>query len=161
MKKVLYTGSFDPITKGHMNVIDQAANLFDEVVIAVMVNSAKPNGFFTLPERIALIEEIYKDNEHVKVVTGNKASVKLAEEENCVAIIRGLRGVTDFDYEIQLSTINRNLSNNKVNTVCLFPEPEYQYISSSVVREVFSLDEDVSSYVHPTVAKAMVKKYPR
>lgn len=161
MKKVLYPGSFDPITKGHMNLIDQATNLFDEVIVAVMSNSAKTNSFFTIPERLALIEELYKDNDHVKVITGTGASVKLAQAEECAAIIRGLRGVTDFDYEIQLSTINRNLSNNIVNTVCLFPESDYQYISSSVVREVFSLNEDVSPYVHPTVEKAMQKKYPR
>lgn len=160
MKKVLYPGSFDPITKGHMNVIDQATNLFDEVVVAVMQNASKKNPFFTIDERLALISEIYKDNEHVKVITGEGAAVKLAEQEDCVAMIRGLRGVTDFDYEIQLSTINRNISHNKVNTVCLFPEPDYQYISSSVVKEVFSLEEDISPYVHKSVEKAMVKKYP-
>lgn len=161
MRKVLYPGSFDPITKGHMNVINQATELFDEVVVAVMYNSAKKNPFFDLDERIKLIKEIYKDNEQVSVVSGDGAAVKLAQQQGCKAMIRGLRGVTDFDYEIQLSTINRKLSNNKVNTICLFPEPEYQYISSSVVREVFSLNEPVSEYVHPIVEKAMVKKYPR
>lgn len=161
MRKVLYPGSFDPITKGHMNVINQATELFDEVVVAVMYNSAKKNPFFDLDERIKLIKEIYKDNEQVSVVSGDGAAVKLAQQQGCKAMIRGLRGVTDFDYEIQLSTINRKLSNNEVNTICLFPEPEYQYISSSVVREVFSLNEPVSEYVHPIVEKAMVKKYPR
>lgn len=161
MKKVLYPGSFDPITKGHMNVIDQATDLFDEVVIAIMQNSAKKNQFFTPEERQQLIKEIYQDNSQVKVVIGEKAAANLAIKEGCIAMIRGLRGVTDFDYEIQLSTINRQISNNEINTVCLFPESNYQYISSSVVREVFSLNEDISSYVHPVVAKAMVKKYPK
>lgn len=95
------------------------------------------------------------------MIVGKGAAVNLAIEENCVALLRGLRGVTDFDYEIQLSMINRQISNNKINTVCLFPESNYQYISSSVVREVFSLNEDITSYVHPTVAKAMTKKYPK
>lgn len=161
MRKVLYPGSFDPITKGHMNVIKQATDLFDEVVVAVMYNSAKKNPFFNLEERIALIEELYKDNDQVRVVSGEGAAVKLAQTEGCKAMIRGLRGVTDFDYEIQLSTINRKLSNNEVNTVCLFPEPDYQYISSSVVKEVYSLNEPISDYVEPVVEKAMVKKYPR
>ena len=161
MTKVLYPGSFDPITLGHMNVIGQATELFDEVVVAVMVNSAKKSSFFDLDERLALIKEIYKDNDQVRVISGTGAAVKLAQEEDCKAMIRGLRGVTDFDYEIQLSTINRKLSHNKVNTICLFAEPEYQYISSSVVKEVFSLGEPISEYVHPTVEKAMIKKYPR
>ena len=160
MKKVLYPGSFDPITKGHMNVIKQATTLFDEVVVAVMQNSSKKNSFFTIEERVKLIKELYKDNEQVTVVTGAEAAVKLAQLHKCKAIIRGLRGVTDFDYEIQLSTINRKLSNNEVNTVCLFPEPDYQYISSSVVREVFSLNEPISDYIEPLVEKAMIKKYP-
>lgn len=161
MRRVLYPGSFDPITKGHMNVIKQATDLFDEVVVAVMYNSAKKNAFFDLDERLALIEELYKDNDQVRVVSGEGAAVKLAQAEGCKAMIRGLRGVTDFDYEIQLSTINRKLSNNEVNTVCLFPEPEYQYISSSVVKEVYSLHEPISDYVEPVVEKAMIKKYPR
>ena len=161
MKKVLYPGSFDPITKGHMNVIKQASELFDEVVVAVMYNSAKKNPFFTQEERVELIRELYKDCDKVTVVSGEGAAVKLAQLYKCKAMIRGLRGVTDFDYEIQLSTINRKLSNNEVNTVCLFPEPDYQYISSSVVREVFSLNEPISDYVEPIVEKAMTKKYPR
>lgn len=161
MKRVLYPGSFDPITKGHMNVIKQATDLFDEVVVAVMFNPAKKNPFFTLEERVELIKELYQDNNQVKVISGKGATVKLAKEHNCKAIIRGLRGVTDFDYEIQLSTINRKLSHNEVGTVCLFPEPEYQYISSSVVREVFSLNEPIDDYVEPTIEKAMTKKYPR
>lgn len=161
MRKVLYPGSFDPITKGHMNVIKQATDLFDEVVVAVMYNSSKKNHFFTIEERVELINELYKDNDQVKVVSAGGTAVKLAQAQECIAIIRGLRGVTDFDYEIQLSTINRKLSNNEVNTVCLFPETEYQYISSSVVREVFSLNESISDYVEPVVEKKMTKKYPR
>lgn len=161
MRKVLYPGSFDPITYGHMNVIDQATELFDEVVIAVMYNSAKKNPFFDLDERLAVIKDIYKDNDQIKIISGSGAAVKIAQQQGCKAMIRGLRGVTDFDYEIQLSTINRKLSNNRVNTICLFPVPEFQYISSSVVREVFSLNEPISDYVHPTVEQAMVKKYQR
>ena len=161
MKKVLYPGSFNPITKGHMNVISQATELFDEVVIAVMKNSNKPEQFFSIEERFELIRNLYKDSPNISVVTGEGATVKIAMLNECKAIIRGLRGVTDFDYEIQLSAINRKLSNNQVNTICLFPDTKYQYISSSVVREVFSLGEDISDYVDPVVEKAIQKKYVR
>ncbi len=161
MKKVLDPGSFDPITYGHMNMISQATELFDEVVIAVMQNSSKKSPFFTVEERVNLIKEIYKDTPNVSVVTAEGAAVKLAESEDCIAMLRGLRGVTDFDYEIQLATINRKLSQNNVKTICLFPEPDFQYISSSVVKEVYGLNEDISDYVHPVIEKAMTKKYPR
>lgn len=161
MKSVLYPGSFDPITKGHENVIMQATSLFDEVVIAVMKNASKKNPLFTIEERMRLIEEIFKDNNQIKVVSGEGASVRIAELYKCKALIRGLRGVTDFDYEIQLSTINRRLSNEKINTVCLFPSPDVQHISSSVAKELFFLDENIDDYVNPVVKKAMQKKYPR
>ncbi len=161
MKRVLYPGSFDPITKGHMNVIAQATELFDEVVVAVMQNSAKKNPFFTIEERLELIKEIYKGDDKVQVISGNQAAVKVAEEHGCQAMLRGLRGVTDFDYELQLSTINKKISNGRVTTVCLFPDSDVQYISSSVTKEVFFLNEPITDYVEPTVEKAMIEKYPR
>lgn len=161
MKKAFYAGSFDPITKGHLNVIKQASNLFDEVVVAVMQNSAKKNPFFTLEERVELVKQTVEDIDNVSVVTGSGASVKLAKLYECQAMIRGLRGVTDFDSEIQLATTNRKLSNREISTICLFPDQEYQYISSSIVRELFALDEPIDDYVEPVVEQAMVKKYKR
>lgn len=160
MKKVFYAGSFDPITKGHLNVIHQASNLFDEVVVAVMQNSSK-NPFFTLEERVELVKKTVEDLDNVQVVTGTGAAYKLAKLYECQAMIRGLRGVTDFDSEIQLATTNRKLSNRELSTICLFPDQEYQYISSSIVRELFSLDEPIDDYVEPVVEEAMVKKYKR
>ena len=161
MKKAFYAGSFDPITKGHLNVINQASNLFDEVVVAVMQNSAKKNPFFTLEERVELVKQVVDNIDNVKVVTGTGATYKLAKHYECQAMIRGLRGVTDFDSEIQLATTNRKLSNREISTICLFPDQEYQYISSSIVRELFSLDEPIDDYVEPVVEAAMVKKYRR
>ena len=111
MKKAFYAGSFDPITKGHLNVINQASNLFDEVVVAVMQNSAKKNPFFTLEERVELVKQVVENIDNVTVVTGTGAAYKLAKLYECQAMIRGLRGVTDFDSEIQLATTNRKLSN--------------------------------------------------
>ena len=161
MKKAFYAGSFDPITKGHLNVINQASNLFDEVVVAVMQNPSKKNPFFTLEERVELVKQVVANIDNVSVVTGEGASYKLAQLYQCQAMIRGLRGVTDFDSEIQIATTNRKLSNREISTICLFPDQEFQYISSSIVRELFFLDEPIDDYVEPVVEDAMVKKYKR
>lgn len=158
MTKVLYPGSFDPITKGHMNIITQASELFDEVIIAVLQNPTKKSGLFTLEERLEIINELYKNMNNIKVVTGSGASVDIAILHECKAIIRGLRSLSDYDYEVQLQQINKEISNNKVNTICLFADSEYQFISSSVVKEVFNLDKDVSNYVDPFVVKKLCLK---
>lgn len=158
MTKVLYPGSFDPITKGHMNVIDKAAKLFDEVVIAIMTNSKKKTPLFTVEQRIQLIKSIYQDVDNIKVISGNGATVDIAILNKCKAMIRGLRGVTDFDYEIQLASVNKELSNNEVETICLFPDNEYQYISSTVVKEVFSIYKPIDKYVDEKVKLAMEKQ---
>ena len=159
MTKVLYPGSFDPITKGHMNIIEQASVLFDEVVVAVLKNPSKKNNFFTIEERYDIIENIYKNNPKVKVVTSDiKASTDVALENGCNGIVRGLRGVTDFDYEIQLSQINKEKSDGKVNTVCLFPDSNYQFVSSSMVRELFHLNKDISKYVDDEVLRRTNEK---
>ena len=158
MTKVLYPGSFDPITKGHMNIIEQASELFDEVVVAVLQNPLKKSGFFTLEERLEILNELYKRMDNVKIVTGNGAAVDIASLYECKAIIRGLRSLSDYDYEVQLQQINKDISNNEINTVCLFADKEYQFISSSVVKEVFNLDKDISKYVDPYVAKKLYLK---
>lgn len=158
MTKVLYPGSFDPITKGHMNVVEQASNLFDEVVIAVLQNKSKNLGFFTLEERRQIVEELYKDYENIKVVLGSGAAVDLALQYGCEGIIRGLRGISDYDHEVQLAMTNREISNGEINTILLFADKEYQFISSSMVREVFGLDKDISRYVDPLVNEKMLMK---
>lgn len=158
MSKVLYPGSFDPITKGHMNIIDQAIELFDEVVVAILVNPSKKNSMFTLEERLELIKEIYKNNDKIKVVSGMGAAVDIALLYECKAIVRGLRGLSDYDYEVQLSQINKDISDNKVNTVCLFADKDYQFISSSMVKEVYHLGKDPQKYVDPIVKEKMLVK---
>lgn len=157
MKRVLYTGSFDPITKGHMNIIAQASDLFDEVVVAVLQNSKKES-FFTIEERVSLIRRLYENKSNIKVVSGSGAAVDLAKSYDCIAIIRGLRGITDFDYEIQMAGINKEISNHSINTICLFADPNQQYISSSMVKEVFSLGKNISKYVDTIVEEEMKKK---
>lgn len=158
-KRVLYPGSFDPITRGHMNIVKQASELFDEVVIAVMQNPLKKNSFFTLEERVEIIKELYQKVNNVKVILGSGAAVDVALINECRAIIRGLRSLSDYDYEVQLQQMNKEISNNMINTVCLFADKEYQFVSSSMVKEVFSLDKDISKYVDPIVMeKTLVKK---
>lgn len=158
MLKVLYTGSFDPITKGHMNIIEQASSLFDEVIIAVLANPNKQNQMFTIEERIEMINKIYKTYQNIQVITAPGAAVDIATLYECKAIIRGLRGLTDFDYEIGMAQVNKDISNGKINTICLFAENNYQNISSSMVKEIFNLDKDVSSYIDKVVLESMQAK---
>ncbi len=159
MTKVLYTGSFDPITKGHENIIEQASELFDEVIIAILKNPKKTNSFFTLEERKEMIERIYHTAKNIQVIIGSGAAVDIATLHECKAVIRGLRSLTDFDYEIGMAGINKDISNGSVNTICLFADNNYQNISSSMVREVFTLGKSITKYVSPTVEEAMHKKY--
>ena len=158
MKKVLYPGSFDPITNGHMNIIDQASSMFDEIIIVVMKNINKKEYFFDYEERVNIIRELYKDNPNITVITGTGATVDIAIENNCCAIIRGLRSLTDYNYEVEMQQFNKEISNNKINTICFFADKEYQFISSSLVKEVFYLNKDISKYVDNLVIEKMNEK---
>ena len=158
MTKVLYPGSFDPMTKGHMSIVEQASDLFDEVIIAVMQNPLKKSGLFTLEERMEIIKELYQRMNNVRVISASGAAVDVAVLNECKAIIRGLRSLSDYDYEVQLQQMNKEISNNKVNTICLFADKEYQFVSSSMVKEVLNLDKDISRYVDPIVMDRMLVK---
>lgn len=158
MTKVLYPGSFDPITKGHMNIIEQASNLFEEVVVAILQNPSKKTSFFTVEERLAMISRLYDRYNNVKVIASTSSAVDVAMLYECKAIVRGLRSLSDYDYEVQLQQINKDISENKVNTVCLFADKEYQFISSSVVKEVLNLGKDVSKYVAPEIERELLLK---
>lgn len=158
MTKVLYTGSFDPITKGHMNIIEQASKLFDEVVVAILVNPNKKNYLFTLEERLEIIKSLYEKMDNIKVIAAKGAAVDVAMLNECKAIVRGLRSLSDYDYEVQIQQVNKEISNGQINTVCLFADSEYQFVSSSVVKEIFGLDKDISKYVPPVVVEKMKAK---
>lgn len=158
MTKVLYPGSFDPMTKGHMNIVEQASDLFDEVIIAVMQNPLKKSGLFTLEERMEIIKELYQRMNNVRVISASGAAVDVALLNECKAIIRGLRSLNDYDYEVQLQQMNKEISDNKVNTICLFADKEYQFVSSSMVKKVLNLDKDISRYVDPIVRERMLVK---
>ncbi len=158
MTKVLYTGSFDPITKGHMNIIEQASQLFDEVVVAILVNPNKKNYLFTMEERLEIIKGLYEKMNNIRVVTAQGAAVDVAKLYECKAIVRGLRSLSDYDYEVGLQQVNKEISNGEVNTICLFADKDYQFISSSVIKEIFALDKDISKYVPEVVVERMKRK---
>lgn len=158
MMRVLYPGSFDPITKGHMNIIKQATQIFDEVIIAVLQNPIKKNSFFVLEERLEILNKLYGNNSKVKLIASTNTATDLALEYKCKAIIRGIRNIKDFEYEKQLAQINKDISNDKVNTICLFADQGLQTISSSVVKEIFYLNKNISKYVDPIVEEKMILK---
>lgn len=158
MIKVLYPGSFDPLTKGHMDIISEASQLFDEVIIAIMQNSEKKNQFFTPDERLAMIKEVYKKLDNIKVIRASGATVDVALINECKAIVRGIRNASDFDYENKIQQVNRDLSNNQVRTILLFGDKDYQHVSSSMVKEILGLGKDISRYVDPVVAEMMYEK---
>lgn len=160
MIKVLYAGSFDPITKGHMNIIKQACGLFDGVVVAVMQNPNKREGLFDLDERYELVQDVCKDLDKVSVVKGNEkdTAVKIALLNDCKALIRGIRSTNDYSYEVNLRHVNKGVEHANLNTIFLMADLEYQFISSSTVRDLSEYDQDISSYVDPIVKEAILVK---
>lgn len=157
MKNVaVYAGTFDPITNGHIDVVERAARLFDRVIVAVAFNTSKKS-LFSLEERIALTQEALKHLQNVETFGFNTLLIEFAKQHQANVILRGLRTVTDFDYEFQLAGMNRHL-NAEIETVFLMPSEKYMYISSSLVREIATLNGDVTSFVAPVVAQALEKK---
>ena len=160
MKVAIYPGSFDPITLGHMDIIDRGCGLFDKIVVAVAQSEGK-RPLFSLDERVRLVKQIYKDNERVEVLGfPRQLTVDLAREHNACAIIRGLRAVADFEYEFQLATMNRALAPD-IESIFLTPKESLIYVSSSLIKEISDLKGDVSKFVHPVVEKALQAKLDR
>ena len=157
MRLAIYPGSFDPITYGHMDIIERGCNLFDKIIVAIAMSDAK-KPLFTLEERIALSSSIFEDNEKVEVVGfPRQLTVDLAKEHNASAIIRGLRAVSDFEYEFQLATMNRSLAPD-IESIFLTPKESLIYVSSSLIKEISDLKGDVSKFVHPNIEKALRAK---
>ena len=156
-KIAIYPGTFDPITNGHLDLVVRAAQIFDEVVIAVSDNPRK-NPLFSIQERIDMVGEVVKAIPNQRVIPFNDLLVTLVERENARFIIRGLRAVSDFDYEFQLASANRRL-NESVETIFLTPSESNYFISSSLVREISYYDGDISSFVSPHVQSKMVGKW--
>jgi pantetheine-phosphate adenylyltransferase len=155
--KAIYPGTFDPVTNGHVDMITRAAKIFPELVVAVASNSTK-RPFFSLNERIAFVQEAVKGLPGVSVVGFQQLLVHFVHEQGARVILRGLRAVSDFEYEFQLAGMNRKLSKN-VETMFLTPSEDFMFISSTLVREIASLGGDVSGFVPESVVKAF--KAPR
>lgn len=153
----VYPGTFDPITMGHVDIIDRALNLFDKVIVAVAVNSAK-DPVFSLQERITMIEDSFPDNDLVTVRAISGLSVDFAYKQNATAIVRGIRAVSDFDYEFQLALMNRKLK-REVESVFLMPGFRWIYISSSIIKDAARNGGDVSDLVPPHVNDMLIKTF--
>ncbi|MBD3274748.1 MAG: pantetheine-phosphate adenylyltransferase [Candidatus Marinimicrobia bacterium] len=156
MRKAIYPGTFDPITYGHLDIIKRSVRLFDHVVVAVSSNPSK-NPLFTTEERVALIKEVC-DIKNVSIDSFNGLLVDYAETQSATALIRGLRAVSDFEYEFQMALVNRKLS-EELSTVFLMPHEQYTHLNSSIVREVASFHGDVSPYVPPAVVRELERKF--
>jgi pantetheine-phosphate adenylyltransferase len=157
MKSVLYPGSFDPFTNGHLDLVERASQLFDRVVVAIGVNSAK-NAMFSIEERKALITESCKGLAGVEVASFDGLLVDNLERFNVQAILRGLRAFSDFEYELQMALLNRNLK-PQCETIFLMPTLSNSFVSSSRVKEVAKLGGDISPYVPEPVARAVALRF--
>ena len=154
MKKAIYPGSFDPVTFGHLDVIHRAAEMFDELTVSVLNNNVK-SPLFSVDERVKILQEATKDLPNVKVDSFSGLLIDYAREKNIHIAIRGLRAITDFEYELQIAQTNKLLSKGKLDTVFLTTSLEYAYLSSSSVKEIASFHGDISmcavSYTHLTL----------
>src|SRR5436190_24170272 len=153
----LYPGTFDPITNGHADLVRRAARLFDEVVIAIAANPKK-TPLFTLEERVALAQNVLKDVRGARVIGFDNLLIDLTHEQSARVILRGLRAVSDFEFEFQMAGMNRRLAPD-VETVFMTPSEQEMFISSSLVKEIAALNGDVSDFVDPRVAAALQKRF--
>jgi pantetheine-phosphate adenylyltransferase len=157
MKKAIYPGSFDPITNGHIDIIKRALPLFDEVHIAVIQNPTKSTPFFSIQERIQLIKELFHDNPAIMIEGFEGLLADYARQKNIFTIIRGLRAVSDFDFEFQMALTNRKLE-AKIDTIFLMTDEKYSYLSSSLVRQLAQLNGPIGQFVPEIIEKALKGK---
>lgn len=156
MRTVVYPGSFDPLTNGHLDVVQRAARLFDKVIVAVASNDSK-HPLFSLEERRQLVGEAVRELPNVSVESFDGLLVNYVESRKADAIIRGLRAVSDFEFEFQLALMNRNL-NERVETIFMMPKDTYTFLSSRIVKEIARLGGDVSAFVPPNIKTALLAR---
>ena len=157
MKTAIYPGSFDPITKGHLNIIERAAKIFDVVVVCVMVNSDKKNPLFSLEERLRLIDKVVKDLPNVRVETFSGLLAEYAKRHEPAVIVKGLRAVSDFESEFQMALINRKINPN-LDTFFLTASEQYTYLRSSVVKELARYGADLSGLLPEEIIEDVLEK---
>lgn len=153
----VYSGTFDPLTNGHANIVARAAAMFDTVIVAVAISTLK-NTLFTIDDRIALTNEVLGAHANVKAIPFDGLIVDFAQARNASVILRGVRSVTDFDYELQMAGMNRRMAPD-VDTVFLAPDDGLGYISSTLVRQIASLGGNVDEFVHPAVRDALAQRF--
>jgi|TARA_B110000263_G_scaffold144724_1_gene125533 pantetheine-phosphate adenylyltransferase len=158
MKIAIYPGSYDPITNGHLDIIERSSKLFDKIVVAVARNAEKGSALFSESERITMINQSIPHLKNVEVDSFHGLLVNYAAEKNSIAIIRGLRALSDFEFEFKMALMNRSLK-EEISTVFMMPHEKYTHISSSLVKEVASLGGDVSAYVPQHVEIALKESF--
>lgn len=157
MRKVIYPGTFDPVTNGHIDLVKRAIDLFDAVAVTVAINPSKES-LFTVDERVAMLNDSLKDFENVTVDSFGGLIVDHAKQVGASGILRGLRAVSDFEFEFQMALMNRKLAKD-IATVFLMPHEKYTYLNSTIIRNLASLHSDVSEFVPPFVAQALKEKF--
>jgi pantetheine-phosphate adenylyltransferase len=159
MKTALYPGTFDPVTYGHLDVLERAADIFDRVVVLVATNSQK-EPLFTAPERVAMLRQSIRRRRNIRVDVFDGLLVSYAKKAGATSIVRGLRAISDFEYEFQMALTNRKLAKG-ITTVFLMPHEKYTYLNSSIVREISRLGGDVRQFVPAHVRRMLSAKHRR
>ncbi len=157
MKRVIYPGTFDPVTYGHLDIVKRAVNLFDEIIVTVAINPTK-NQLFSTEERVMMLKESLKNYDRVKVDSFDGLLVEHAKQVGATGIIRGLRQISDFEFEFQMALMNRKLAPD-ISTIFLMPHEKYTYLNSTVIRNLASLHSDVGDFVPPNVHEALKNKF--
>lgn len=157
MAKAIYPGSFDPVTLGHLDIIQRAARNCDELIVGVLNNKSK-SPLFTVEERVTMLKEVTKDIPNVKIKSFSGLLVEFAREENATCIIRGLRAITDFEYELQMAQTN-SILNSDIDTMFLTASIDYSYLSSTTVKEIASFGGEIDKFVPAIVREKIYEKY--
>jgi len=159
LRTALYPGTFDPVTLGHLDLVERGRRLFDRVIVAVADNTSK-GPLFPVEERVAMFRQAISHVDHVEVVPFNSLTIQFAQKSGACAIIRGLRAVSDFDYEFQLAWMNRKLDSG-IETVFLCPNENYSYVNSSLVKEIARLGGNIAEFVPAFVETALLERFQR
>jgi len=157
--KAIYPGTFDPLTNGHMDLVARGSKIVDELVVAILRNSEKGTPLFTVPERVEMIREATRGFENVSVATFDGLLVDFARQQGAKAVLRGIRAISDYEYEFQMAMMNRKLD-PELETLFMMPAEKYTYVSSRLIKGVFRLGGDVSALVPPLVMERLKAKVP-